>query len=64
MIAFVVGGTGGHVYPAIALAQEVGADKCLFIGSINRKDAEIVPKYGLYFASNQWRILYRWNFCI
>ena len=54
--AFTCGGTGGHVYPAIALAQAVQADptdqsEVFFIGSTNRQDAQIIPKYGFsYFG--------------
>lgn len=44
------GGTGGHVYPAIAIAQSIKqhdpGHKILFIGSIGRMEMEKVPAYG------------------
>jgi UDP-N-acetylglucosamine--N-acetylmuramyl-(pentapeptide) pyrophosphoryl-undecaprenol N-acetylglucosamine transferase len=44
------GGTGGHVFPAIAIAQEVRkhhpeAD-ILFVGALGRMEMEKVPQYG------------------
>jgi UDP-N-acetylglucosamine--N-acetylmuramyl-(pentapeptide) pyrophosphoryl-undecaprenol N-acetylglucosamine transferase len=44
------GGTGGHIYPAIAIAQEIkkrhsNAD-ILFVGSKNRMEMQMVPKAG------------------
>ncbi len=46
MIALCGGGTGGHIYPAIALAQELGGENCFFITSQDRVDSEIVRRYG------------------
>ena len=46
MIAFTCGGTGGHVYPVLALAQELDHKHCYFIGSRDRKDSDILPAYG------------------
>ncbi|MGE4170495.1 MAG: glycosyltransferase [Candidatus Margulisiibacteriota bacterium] len=47
-IAFTCGGTGGHVYPAIALAQEWVAmgHEVVFLTSDSRIDAEGVRRYG------------------
>jgi UDP-N-acetylglucosamine--N-acetylmuramyl-(pentapeptide) pyrophosphoryl-undecaprenol N-acetylglucosamine transferase len=47
-IVFACGGTGGHIYPAVALAQECSAP-CLFIGGNDRSDKEIITKYGFRF---------------
>lgn len=50
--AFTCGGTGGHVYPAVALAQafqDSSQARPLFIGSTNRQDAQIIPKYGFLY---------------
>ncbi|MCP4051217.1 MAG: UDP-N-acetylglucosamine--N-acetylmuramyl-(pentapeptide) pyrophosphoryl-undecaprenol N-acetylglucosamine transferase [bacterium] len=44
-IAFVCGGTGGHFYPAIAVAQEYDG-RSIFFCSKNRYDSSIVKKYG------------------
>jgi UDP-N-acetylglucosamine--N-acetylmuramyl-(pentapeptide) pyrophosphoryl-undecaprenol N-acetylglucosamine transferase len=47
------GGTGGHVYPALAIAEALGACaelnplELLFVGNRRGLEAEIVPKAGL-----------------
>lgn len=47
------GGTGGHIYPALAVARELrdryGAE-LLYIGDSNGLETEIVPKAGIPFA--------------
>ena len=55
------GGTGGHVTPAIALANELRerepAAEFLYVGIRNGKEAEIVPKYRYplkFVHSHQW----------
>lgn len=44
------GGTGGHLFPAIAIAQQVQAlqpaSKVLFVGAQGKMEMEKVPKYG------------------
>lgn len=45
MISFTFSGTGGHVYPCIALAQELGSIPFNFIGSPDRKDSEIILRH-------------------
>ena len=46
-IAFAGGGTGGHIYPAIAIAQAMGAQDTIdFVGTADRLEAIIVPKAG------------------
>ena len=51
-IIYTCGGTGGHIYPAIALAQELEKNtEALFIGSKDREDIHIVPKYGYKLES-------------
>lgn len=50
-IVIACGGTGGHVYPGIALAQYVQDRRFVFLGSLTRQDARIVPEYGFEFIS-------------
>lgn len=49
------GGTGGHVYPAIAIANKIKEEnpdaEILFVGTKNGIEAEIVPKYGYKLAT-------------
>ena len=49
-IIFTGGGTGGHLYPAIAVARALKAkdsqNKILFIGNENGIEASIIPKEG------------------
>lgn len=49
------GGTGGHIYPALAIAQglkEAAQDiKILYVGTEKGLEAEIVPKTGLPFKT-------------
>lgn len=44
------GGTGGHIFPAIAIAQEIQRQhpqaKILFIGAMGRMEMEKVPSFG------------------
>ena len=50
-IVMVAGGTGGHIYPAIALAQQLskkGHDIC-FIGSNNRMEKDVIPANGFKY---------------
>ena len=54
-ILFAGGGTGGHLYPALAIANEVkklarGAE-VLFVGTKDKIEARIVPQSGYRFAA-------------
>lgn len=44
------GGTGGHIYPAISIAEKlIEANKdfeILFVGARNKMEMNIIPKYG------------------
>lgn len=49
------GGTGGHLYPAIAVAQELAAKnnkiEIKFVGSRNKAEREIIERYGFKMVS-------------
>ncbi len=50
---FAGGGTGGHLYPALAVAQQIKELKpeaeILFVGAKNKIEAKAVPEYGFNF---------------
>jgi len=52
---FAGGGTGGHLYPALAIAQYIRSVKpeaeILFVGAKNKLESRIVPEYGFNFKS-------------
>lgn len=54
-IVCVTGGTGGHIYPALALMdkfkQEDPSCDILFIGNDDRMEAQLIPENGYPFAS-------------
>lgn len=47
------GGTGGHIYPALAIAKKIKEDysdsEILYVGTHNSMESEIVPKEGFEF---------------
>ena len=49
-IIFSGGGTGGHIYPAISIANELLLNdknlEILFIGANNKMEMKIVPEHG------------------
>ena len=50
---FAGGGTGGHLFPALAVAEQIAAlratAKISFIGRKDKLEAQVVPKYGCDF---------------
>jgi len=52
-IAITGGGTGGHIFPALAIAQELKARgfSILYIGSANGMEARLVPEKGVRFLT-------------
>lgn len=59
------GGTGGHIYPALAIINKIKEkepnSEFLYIGTHNRMECEIVPKYGIPFETIEIYGLYRKN---
>lgn len=46
------GGTGGHIYPAISILQEIEKNnEILYIGSENSMESKLIPKLGYNFES-------------
>lgn len=58
---FGCGGTGGHIYPALALAQEFASDghKVLFIGNFDSMEERLVKREGYPFLPIQVKKLSR-----
>ena len=54
-ICIVTGGTGGHIYPALALVEAFKADdpdhQFLFIGNADRMEATVIPQAGYAFKA-------------
>lgn len=52
---FAGGGTGGHLYPALAVAQQIRLIKpeseILFVGAKNKIEERVVPEYGFNFKA-------------
>lgn len=50
-IAIVAGGTGGHVYPALTLAEELEkrGNEVVFVGSNSRMEKDVVPSRGFKY---------------
>lgn len=52
---FAAGGTGGHLYPAIAVAEELKiispTSKILFVGTSKKLESKVIPKLGYKFKS-------------
>lgn len=52
---FAAGGTGGHLYPAVAVAQKIKELKpeadILFVGTKGKIESEVIPKLGFKFKS-------------
>lgn len=53
------GGTGGHIYPALSVAQCLEGHDLLYVGTAEGPEASIVPRAGLTFQSVPSRKLSR-----
>jgi UDP-N-acetylglucosamine--N-acetylmuramyl-(pentapeptide) pyrophosphoryl-undecaprenol N-acetylglucosamine transferase len=43
------GGTGGHIYPALAISQKFKTDDCLYVGTKDSLEEELVTKKNIPF---------------
>ncbi|MBR4163338.1 MAG: glycosyltransferase, partial [Solobacterium sp.] len=52
-VMIAAGGTGGHIHPALALADKIKAhspeNEVIFFGSLNRMEADVIPAHGYRF---------------
>lgn len=61
----VAGGTGGHIYPAIAIINKIkdkeNSSEILYIGTTDRMEKDIIPKLGIKFVGIEMMGLNRKN---
>jgi len=64
-VIVVAGGTGGHIYPAVAIInkikQEDKKSEILYVGTTNRMEKDIIPKMGIDFVGIEMSGLNRKN---
>lgn len=53
------GGTGGHIYPALSVAECLSGDEILYIGTAEGPEASLVPQAGVEFRTVASRKLSR-----
>ena len=61
----VAGGTGGHIYPAIAIIRKIKEmepeSDFLYIGTTDRMEKNIIPKMGIKYVGIEMKGLSRKN---
>ena len=64
-VIVVAGGTGGHIYPAIAIINKIkemdNSSEILYIGTSDRMEKDIIPKMGINFVGFEMSGLNRKN---
>lgn len=64
-VVICAGGTGGHIYPALAIINKIKEkeplSQFLYIGTTNRMEAELIPKLGIKFVGIEMEGLDRKN---
>jgi len=64
-IIVVAGGTGGHIFPAVAIINKIKEkekdSEVLYIGTTDRMEKDIIPKMGINFMGLEMSGLNRKN---
>ena len=64
-VIVVAGGTGGHIYPALAIIHKIEEknpdSEILYIGTTDRMEKDIIPKLGYRFVGLEMKGLNRKN---
>lgn len=64
-VIVVAGGTGGHIYPAVAIINKIKEEdkksEILYIGTTDRMEKDIIPKMGINFIGLEMSGLNRKN---
>ena len=50
-IVITCGGTGGHIYPALAIAEHLPKEEVVFLGTTDRLESELIPREGYAFRT-------------
>ena len=54
-VIITAGGTGGHIYPALAILKKIKekepSSEFLYIGTHNRMEKDIIPQKGIKYES-------------
>ena len=62
-VIVVAGGTGGHIYPAIAIIHKIEEQepksKILYIGTTDRMEKDLIPKLGIHYEGIEMKGLNR-----
>ena len=61
-IVISAGGTGGHIYPALAIMEKIKKEdkntEVLYIGTYNRMESELIPSMGINYNYCLFNYLY------
>ena len=64
-VIVVAGGTGGHIYPAIAIINKIKEKEkdsdILYIGTTDRMEKDLIPKFGIKYVGLEMQGLNRKN---
>lgn len=64
-IVITAGGTGGHIYPALAIIEKIkkedAGSEILYIGTTDRMESEIVPSLKIPYVGIEMKGIYRKN---